>query len=105
MDNTKFNNNVYTCGVCGKTFEKIEDRNIHEAKCLAYRKKAEEACAKKKLEEEKNARKTEIEKKYKELGELMKKYCKDYGSLQLGDCRYFEDDNFPNLSKLLGWWF
>ncbi len=105
MDNTKFNNNIYTCGVCGKTFEKIEDRNTHEAKCLADRKKAEEAFAKKKLEEEKNARKTEIEKKYKELGELMKKYCKDYGSLQLGDYRYFEDDNFPNLSKLLGWWF
>ena len=105
MDNTKFNNNVYTCGVCGKTYETLEERNKCEAKCLADRKKAEAALAKKKLEDEKTARKTEIEKKYKELGELMKKYCKDYGSLQLGDYRYFEDDNFPNLSKLLGWWF
>lgn len=110
MDNnmkkdTKINNKLYTCGICGKTFSTIEERNVHEAKCIADCKKAEAALAKKRLEEEKNVRKTEIEKKYKELGELMKKYCKDYGSLQLGDYRYFEDDNFPNLSKLLGWWF
>lgn len=105
MDNTKFNNNVYTCGVCGQTFEKIEDRNIHEAKCLADRKKAEEAFAKKKLEDEKTARKTEIEKKYKELEGLVRKYCKDYGSLQLGETHYFNNDNYLTLPKLLGWWF
>ena len=28
----------------------------------------------------------------------------DYGSLQIGDTRYF-DDNMPTLSKLLGWWW
>lgn len=104
MDN-KNTNNIYTCGVCGKTFETIEERNTHEAKCIADRKKAEAALAKKKLDDEKDARKAEIEKKYNELRTLMKQYCKDYGSLQLGDYRYFEDDNFPNLSKLLGWWF
>lgn len=104
MDN-KNTNNIYACGVCGKTFETIEERNTHEAKCIADRKKAEVALAKKKLEDEKDARKAEIDKKYKELGTLMKQYCKDYGSLQLGDCRYFEDDNFTNLSRLVGWWF
>ena len=48
--------------------------------------------------------KEEIEKKYKELSTLVKNYINDYGSLQIGDTRYF-DDNMPTLSKLLGWWW
>lgn len=100
----KITNNIYTCGVCNKSFETIEERNVHEAKCLADRKKTQAALEKKKLEEKKSTRKTEIEKKYKELAVLVNDYCKDYGSLRLGESRYFEDD-YPTLSKLLGWWF
>lgn len=98
------NNNLYVCGVCGKAFETLEERNKCEAKCLTERKKAEEALAKKKLEDEKNTRKEEIDTKYNELRKLINRYCKDYGSIQIGDTRYF-DTNFPSLSKLLGWWF
>lgn len=101
----KITNNIYTCGVCNKSFETIEGRNAHEAKCLADRKKTQAALEKKKLEEKKSTRKAEIEKKYKELATLVNDYCKDYGSLQLGESRYFDDNNFPALSKLLGWWF
>lgn len=100
----KITNNTYTCGVCNKSFETIEERNTHEAKCLTDRKKAQVALEKKKLEEKKSTRKAEIEKKYKELATLVNDYCKDYGSLQIGESRYFEDD-YPTLSKLLGWWF
>lgn len=32
-------------------------------------------------------------------------YCKEFGSLQLGESNYFDGDNLPALSKLLGWWF
>lgn len=108
MDNnmkkdTKTNNKLYTCGICGKTFATIEERNVHEAKCIADRKKAEAALAKKKLEDEKAARKEEIDKKYKELNVLIDNYIKDYGSIQIGETRYFDD--FPVLSKLLGGWF
>lgn len=99
----KITNNMYTCGVCGKAFETIEERNKCEAKCIDDRKKAEAALAKKKLEDEKSARKEEIDKKYKELNTLINNYIKDYGSLQLGEARYFDD--FPTLSKLLGGWF
>ena len=66
--------------------------------------KAQAEIEKKRLEEEKPTRKAEIEKKYKELSTLVNDYCKDYGSLQLGESRYFED-NFSTLSKLLGWWW
>ena len=102
------NNNInameYKCEICGKYYSTIEERNKCEAKCLAERKKAEEALAKKKLEDEKKTRKEEIDTKYNELRKLINCYCKDYGSIQLGDYRYF-DDNFPSLSKLLSMWF
>ena len=98
------NNNLYVCGLCGKSFKSLEERNKCEARCLAERKKAEEALAKKKLEDEKKTRKEEIDTKYNELRKLINCYCKDYGSIQLGDYRYF-DDNFPSLSKLLSMWF
>ena len=98
------NKMVYHCAICGKPYDTVDERVACETKCLAERKKAQAEIEKKKLEEKKNTRKAEIEKKYKELATLVNDYCKDYGSLQLGESRYFEDD-IPTLSKLLGWWF
>ena len=95
----------YNCAICGKGYDTIDERVACETKCLADREKAQAALEKKKLEEKKSTRKAEIEKKYKELTTLVRDYCHDYGSLQLGESRYFDDDNFPALSKLLGWWF
>ena len=98
------NKMVYHCAICGKPYDTVDERVACETKCLAARKKAQAEIEKKKLEEKKNTRKTEIEKKYKELSTLVKNYINDYGSLQIGDTRYF-DDNMPTLSKLLGWWW
>ena len=98
------NKATYRCAICGKSYDTIDERVTCETKCLAARKKAQEELEKKKLEEEKTTRKAEIEKKFKELSNLVNDYCKDYGSLQLGESRYFED-NLPTLSKLLGWWW
>ena len=95
---------TYTCDVCGKTYETVEERNACETKCLTERAKAEEALKKQKLEEEKNARYNEVETKWKELNKLTSEYIKDYGSIQLGERRLFDDDYFPNINKLLGWW-
>ena len=98
------NKMVYHCAICGKPYDTVDERVACETKCLAERKKAQAEIEKKKLEEKKNTRKAEIEKKYKELSTLVKNYINDYGSLQIGDTRYF-DDNMPTLSKLLGWWW
>lgn len=98
------NKMVYHCAICGKPYDTVDERVACETKCLAAMKKAQAEIEKKKLEEKKNTRKAEIEKKYKELAVLVNDYCKDYGSLQIGESRYFEDD-YPTLSKLLGWWF
>lgn len=101
---TDSNKATYRCAICGKAYDTIDERVACETKCLAARKKAQAELEKKKLEEEKVTRKAEIEKKFKELSNLVNDYCKDYGSLQLGESRYF-DDNLPTLSKLLGWWW
>ena len=98
------NKMVYHCAICGKPYDTVDKRVACETKCLAERKKAQAELEKKKLEEKKTTRKEEIEKKYKELSTLVKNYINDYGSLQIGDTRYF-DDNMPTLSKLLGWWW
>ena len=98
------NKMVYHCAICGKPYDTVDERVACETKCLATRKKAQAEIEKKKLEEKKNTRKAEIEKKYNELSTLVKNYINDYGSLQIGDTRYF-DDNMPTLSKLLGWWW
>lgn len=98
------NKMVYHCAICGKPYDTVDERVACETKCLAARKKAQAEIEKKKLEDKKNTRKEEIEKKYKELSTLVKNYINDYGSLQIGDTRYF-DDNIPTLSKLLGWWW
>ena len=98
------NKMVYHCAICGKSYDTVDERVACETKCLAARKKAQAEIEKKKLEEKKNTRKAEIEKKYKELSALVNNYINDYGSLQIGDTRYF-DDNMPTLSKLLGWWW
>ena len=101
---TDSNKATYRCAICGKAYDTIDERVACETKCLAARKKAQAELEKKKLEEEKVTRKAEIEKKFKELSNLVNDYCKDYGSLQLGESRYF-DDNLPTLSKVLGWWW
>ena len=98
------NKMVYHCAICGKPYDTVDERVACETKCLAARKKAQAEIEKKKLEEKKNTRKAEIEKKYNELSTLVKNYINDYGSLQIGDTRYF-DDNMPTLSKLLRWWW
>ena len=105
------NKMVYHCAICGKSYDTVDERVACEPTCLAARNNAQAELDTKKLEEKKNTRKAEIGKKYKELATLVKElvtlvndYCKDDGSLQLCESRYFEDD-IPTLSKLIGWWF
>lgn len=107
LNNTDFATSVhkqYTCGICGRIHATVEERMKCEASCVEHKKKAEEAAKKKKLEEEKVVRKKEIEIKYKELANLVASFVKDYGSLQIGEKRLFDDDAFPSIGKVLGWW-
>lgn len=95
----------YVCGICNKEYKDLKERMDCEAKCFKEREIAEQKLKAAKLEEEKSARKAEIEAKWKELGMLISKYTKDYGSIQLSDKYLFDDDYFPSVNKLLGWWY
>lgn len=95
----------YCCGVCNKFYDTLEERAKCESKCLKERAKAEEALKRQKLEEAKNARYKHIEMTWKELNQLISEYIKDYGSIQLGEKRLFDDNCSTSLNKLLGWWF
>ena len=73
---------TYVCGVCGKGYSTIEERNKCEAKCLHDRYEAE-----KKFKEEKLR---------KEQENLRKEYVKDYGKYNV--VRTFSNYNDPNNS-------
>lgn len=104
MDNNMFRKPQYKCSICGKVYDKAIDRANCELNCYKKQQEDENKVAEAKKAAEKDARKAEIKNKYKELITLVNNYCKDYGSLQLGEARYFDDDNFPTLSKPFGWW-
>lgn len=70
---------VYCCGICNKEFDSVQERNVHEQKCLAEKASQEAEQKKKALEAEREHRKMEIEAKEKELIELQRKFMEDYG--------------------------
>lgn len=78
--NDKIKMKTYTCDVCGKTYDTVEERNACETKCLADRKKAEAKRKEEELRKVKETRKKEIEMAYDHYNELLKAYIKDYGS-------------------------
>jgi transcription elongation factor Elf1 len=97
---------IYVCGICGKPYSTIEERMACEKKCYDERKAAIEALKKQRLEEERETRKAEIETKTEELNELIRKFIKDYGSLNLEN--YITLDrvgNLFNFDKMFGEWF
>ena len=91
----------YTCGICGKTYESIEERATCEATCIVKRNEAEE---KKKLEEYKTKRKESEKAIYEALGninEMLAKHFKEYDTLSL-------TKNYPYLNYIFKnstWWF
>ncbi len=81
----------YKCGICNKSYDRIEDRMACESKCYDDRKKAEEAKKKAELEEAKNARKEELDLACKKYLELRSAYMRDYGHYTYS--RYYGGDN------------
>ena len=101
---------IYVCGICGKPYSTIEERMACEKKCYDERKAAIEALKKQRLEEEREARKAEIDVKAKELEELVRKFIKDYGYIQLHSAINLnkigsELDSAFDFDKMFGEWF
>lgn len=110
--NDKINMKTYTCDVCGKIYDTVEERNACETKCLADRKKAEAKRKEEELRKIKETRKKEIEMAYDHYNELLKTYIKDYGSYSFvrefsnGDWTYDPSDNSSrtySIDRLFRW--
>jgi len=92
---------IYTCAICGKDYESIEERVKCESQCLADEKKREEL---KKLKKEAEARE-KSEKAAIDAVEVaedaLKKHFKEYERLEI-------HKEYPYLKLLFSnktWWF
>lgn len=91
----------YTCGICGKTYESIEERSTCEAACIVKR---NDEAEKKKLKEH-NAKRKESEKAIYDalsnLNEMLAKHFKEYETLSLNKHYPYLNYIFKNTT----WWF
>jgi hypothetical protein len=91
----------YTCGICGKTYESIEERATCEATCIvkrndeAEKKKAQEHAAKRKESEQ------AIHDALSVANEMVAKHVKEYDTLSI-------TKHYPYLNYIFknsAWWF
>ena len=81
---------TYTCGVCGKEYNTLEERNKCEAKCLHDRYEAEKKFKEEKLRKEQENRKHEVDMAFENYLNLRSEYVKDYGKYSV--TRSFPDN-------------
>ena len=92
---------MYKCEICGKEYERLEDRIECETKCLKEQKAAEEL---KKQNEYKNKRAESAKAIYEEFNKadkMVKEHLSKYKSLSL-------DKQYPYLKYVFDrslWWF
>lgn len=75
------NDKIYICGICGKKYHTVAERNQCERDCIANAEKAAEEKKKRELEATKEARQKAIQKLIDEAAKLSEDYFKDYGEM------------------------
>ena len=96
----KNNKMVYKCAICGKVYDKIEDRIKCEQECLRKQQEEEKAAAEAKKKAEKETDFVEASKAIDNAYTLVKKCVEDYGmfkySGKLKDLDALNLDFFPS---------
>lgn len=72
---------IYTCGICGKRYGTVAERNQCERDCIANAEKAAEAKRKAELEAEKTSKQKEIQELIDKAEDLSTKYFEKYGEV------------------------
>ena len=72
---------IYTCGICGKRYGTVAERNQCERDCIANAEKAAEAKRKAELEVEKKSKQKEIQELIDKAEDLSTKYFEKYGEV------------------------
>ena len=70
---------MYTCALCGKSYDSIIERAKCEQKCYAKQQEEEKKAAEAKKKEEQKARHDEVTKAIDGACALLNRYVKDYG--------------------------
>ena len=72
-------NKIYTCALCGKSYDSVIERAKCEQKCYAKQQEEEKKAAEAKKKEEQKARHDEVTKAIDGACALLNRYVKDYG--------------------------
>ena len=70
---------MYTCALCGKSYDSVIERAKCEQKCYAKQQEEEKKAAEAKKKEEQKARHDEVTKAIDGACALLNRYVKDYG--------------------------
>ena len=75
------NDKIYICGICGKKYHTIAERNRCERDCIVASEKAAAEKKKKELEAAKESRRKAIQKLIDDAAALSESYFNDYGEM------------------------
>lgn len=104
MENNKAHcKSAYSCGICGKEYEKIADRMRCEMNCVKKMEEEEKKAAEARKNAEKACRKAEVEKAVSDAIDLLKAYTDDYGCADLDIKLSSTDFHWP--SKMWHYFF
>ena len=91
------NDKIYICGICGKKYHTVAERNQCERECIANAEKAAEEKKKKELKKAMDLRQEAIQKHIDEAVALSESYFKDYG--EIPPIKYSIRCNYKKKSK------
>jgi hypothetical protein len=91
------NDKIYICGICGKKYHTVAERNQCERDCIANAEKAAEEKRKKDLEKAKDLRQKAIQKHIDEAAALSESYFNDYG--EMPTIKYSVKGNYKKEAK------
>ena len=72
---------VYICGVCGKRYSTVAERNKCEQKCIVASEQAAEEKRKAELKKQQEAREKQVQEAMNKAADLFEKYYADYGTI------------------------
>lgn len=94
------NKTMYTCALCGRSYDEIHKRAKCEMTCVELKKEQEKRAAEAKKKAEKDARQQEVTAALDNAFSLVNKFIEDYGSYQYNgkvkDLNMSNMDFFPS---------
>lgn len=87
---------AYKCGICGKTYNSVQERMNCEMACVKKQIEEEKAAKEAKKKAEQKARKEEVDRAFENLQKLTNEYIKDYGHYSYDDSKQYHDFYLPS---------